>query len=54
MKIEKSEIEEVKKNKYKKRGAFKKGFIIDSIEIPENSPWIDYFQKDPLKYPESS
>ena len=39
--------------KCEKRGAFAKGYIVDSFEIPDDSDWLKHFRKIPGKYPET-
>jgi predicted house-cleaning noncanonical NTP pyrophosphatase (MazG superfamily) len=40
-----------KKKKKKKWGGFKKRLYIESIELEDNHPWLDYYLKNPDKYP---
>lgn len=35
-----------------KKGTFSEGFFVDSVTLHEDSPWIEYFEADPARYPE--
>lgn len=48
-----AEMEDIRIKKCEKRGAFAKGHIVDSFEIPEDSSWLEHFRKIPGKYPET-
>ena len=36
-----------------KKGTFSEGFFVDSVTLHEDSPWIEYFEADPTRYPRS-
>jgi hypothetical protein len=36
----------------RKKGTFSEGFFVDSVTLHEDSPWIEYFEADPARYPE--
>lgn len=38
--------------KNKKNGAFKKGHFVESVEVKEDNPWIEYYRKNADRYPE--
>lgn len=40
-----------KKKKGKDWGGFKKRLYIKSIELEDDHPWLDYYLKNPKKYP---
>lgn len=35
-----------------KNGAFKKGILVEYVEIDAKDPWVDYYRKNPERYPE--
>ena len=50
--LTKTDITKAQKAKLSKNGAFKKGLFIDYVELDENDKWVDYYQKNPDRYPE--
>ena len=46
------EVEKIKREKYNERGGFEKGFYLETLEMDEANPRIEYFRKYPDKYPE--
>jgi len=47
-----NEIDEAKKQKLAKKGGFSDGIFVESIELDDNDEWVEYYRKEPLKYPE--
>lgn len=47
-----NQLKEAQAKKNKKRGSFKQRHYIDHVETNEKSEWIEYFEKNPDKYPE--
>lgn len=45
-------IEQARRKKLKEKGGFKENIIIESINLSTNDPRIEYFIKNPNKYPE--
>ena len=52
LKVNKREFTEIQRQKNKKAGSFKKRHYIDYAEVKEDSKWIEYYLKNPNKYPE--
>lgn len=52
LKTSKEEIKEKQDSKNNERGSFRKRIYIDTIEIPEDDEWLDYYLANPDKYPE--
>lgn len=38
--------------KNERNGAFKKGLFVESVEVKEDNPWIEYYRKNADRYPE--
>jgi predicted house-cleaning noncanonical NTP pyrophosphatase (MazG superfamily) len=49
-----ADIKKAKAEKAKKNGAFKKGLFIETLEVPENDSWNDYYRSEPDRFPEVS
>ncbi len=47
-----SEIKQIKEEKYKPRGGFEQGLYIETLQMDESNPKVDYFRASPDKYPE--
>ncbi len=47
-----SEIKQIKEEKYKTRGGFEQGLYIETLQMDESNPKVDYFRASPDKYPE--
>jgi predicted house-cleaning noncanonical NTP pyrophosphatase (MazG superfamily) len=47
-----AEVAAAARVKNDKKGAFKKGFYIESVEVPENSEWVTYYRRNAERYPE--
>ena len=52
LKISKTGIAKLQKEKNKKRGSFKKRLYIDTVEVINNSEWVKYYLANPEKFPE--
>ncbi|MDK2899262.1 MAG: hypothetical protein PWQ10_449 [Patescibacteria group bacterium] len=52
--ITSDQIKVAQKIKYNKKGGFKKGFFVETIELAENDEWIAYYRDDKRStlYPE--
>jgi predicted house-cleaning noncanonical NTP pyrophosphatase (MazG superfamily) len=35
-----------------KKGSFKKGVFVESLELEENNPWVAYYRSEPDRFPE--
>jgi len=46
------EVSLVKNQKLAKKGGFGGGVFVESIELSDNDEWVEYYRKDPIKYPE--
>lgn len=49
---EAKEFEATHNQKLNKKGGFSEGVWVDTVEVPDDSPWVEYFNKKPDKYPE--
>ncbi len=38
--------------KNEKNGAFKKGHYIESVDLPEDDKWVEYYRRNAERYPE--
>lgn len=48
--FEKLRAEQLKKRK--KRGAFNKRAFISTLHLQDDDPWVEYYAKDPKRFPE--
>ncbi len=46
------EVSKIKQAKKRKRGGFKKGIYIETLEVKETDSWCNYYKKDPKRFPE--
>lgn len=46
------DIKQAQAVKNAKKGAFKKGFYIESVLIDEKDKWVEYYRKNADRYPE--
>lgn len=46
------DLRRVLDRKAEKKGAFLKGYFIDTVTMPEGDKWVEYCRLDPDKYPE--
>lgn len=51
-KSSRNKINSIREKKNTKAGSFKKRLYIDYVKVNSNSPWLQYFLKNPDKYPE--
>jgi len=51
LKSSKREIESKQKKENKKSGAFRKRLYIETVELGDDHEWLDYYLKNPDKYP---
>jgi len=51
LKSSKRDLKLRQKGENKKSGAFKKRLYIETIELKDDHPWLDYYLKNPNKYP---
>lgn len=35
-----------------KNGGFKRGVYVDSLELSDDDPWLNYYRSDPRRFPE--
>ncbi len=52
--ITEAEIAKIKRSKNKQKGGFAKGLYIDTLTLDENDPWVEYYRKEPKRFPEIS
>jgi predicted house-cleaning noncanonical NTP pyrophosphatase (MazG superfamily) len=50
--IKDEDIVKVQEIKNGKKGTFKEGLFIDYVEADEDNKWIDYYRKNPDRFPE--
>lgn len=50
--ISDTELARVMKAKKAKKGGFRKGLFIDRLELEDGDPWIEYYRKEPERFPE--
>jgi predicted house-cleaning noncanonical NTP pyrophosphatase (MazG superfamily) len=50
--ISDEEVAAAKEKKFAKKGGFENGIFVESIELNEGDDWIEYYRKEPAKYPE--
>ncbi|MGB4758646.1 MAG: nucleoside triphosphate pyrophosphohydrolase [Candidatus Saccharimonadales bacterium] len=50
--IEKAQVDKIKTNKKADKGSFSEGVFVETIELAENDKWVDYYRRNPKKYPE--
>jgi predicted house-cleaning noncanonical NTP pyrophosphatase (MazG superfamily) len=50
--ISSAKLKKVRMEKIAKAGAFEKKIYIESVEVPNNSKWVDYYLANPDRYPE--
>jgi len=52
IKSNRNKINMIREKKNAKTGSFLKRLYVDYVEVNSNSPWLQYFLKNPDKYPE--
>jgi predicted house-cleaning noncanonical NTP pyrophosphatase (MazG superfamily) len=50
----KEQLAEAQAQKNAKAGSFKKRLFIRTVAVPDDNEWIDYYLKNPERYPEIS
>lgn len=50
--ISDSEVTEVQAKKKAKKGGFSQGVYIETITLKDDDVWVEYYRKDPTKFPE--
>lgn len=45
-------IKDAQNSKNNKAGAFKKAHFIEYVEVDDNNAWVEYYRKNPDRYPE--
>lgn len=46
------EVEAARLEKFDKKGGFLDGVFVELIELEDNDEWVEYYRKEPYKYPE--
>lgn len=46
------QVEEKKQKKQDKKGGFAGRHFVETLELDESDPWVDYYRKDPVRFPE--
>lgn len=52
LKITKKQLESAQTAKSRKNGGFEKGYFIESLTLPNDNKWTDYYAADPKRFPE--
>jgi predicted house-cleaning noncanonical NTP pyrophosphatase (MazG superfamily) len=50
--VSSEEVAQAQAAKNKKSGAFKKGLYVDTLEVPDGDEWVEYYRKEPDRFPE--
>lgn len=50
--ISDDEVRLAKLKKLEKKGGFSEGVYVDSIELEDGDEWVEYYRREPKKYPE--
>ena len=50
--ISDTQLQTVQKAKYDKKGGFRRGVFVDTVEADESDEWTAYYRKSPMKYHE--
>jgi predicted house-cleaning noncanonical NTP pyrophosphatase (MazG superfamily) len=50
--IQKSDILSIKQTKKKDKGGFRKGLYIETLQLNDEDPWVQYYRKEPKRFPE--
>lgn len=45
-------VADAQAKKFVKKGGFTTGLYIETIELQDNDPWVEYYRNEPDKYPE--
>lgn len=46
------QVSEVQSAKFRKKGGFENGVFVESVRLPEDDEWVQYYRNSPEKYPE--
>lgn len=46
------QLRKIQKDRHEKRGGFEKRVYVASLELADDDPWVDYYAKDPTRFPE--
>lgn len=50
--MSRSQLQSIQHDKAEKYGSFRRKIFIDTVAIPDSSPWIRYLKANPDRYPE--
>lgn len=50
--IPRADISSIRRTKNKEKGKFRKGLYIESLELADDDPWVQYYRKEPERFPE--
>ena len=50
--LSRADVAQAAQTKNDKNGAFKKGHYIESVDIPEDDKWVEYYRRNAARYPE--
>lgn len=50
--ISKADVASAQRKKLHKKGAFRKGFYVESITVDESNEWVEYYRAHPDRYHE--
>jgi predicted house-cleaning noncanonical NTP pyrophosphatase (MazG superfamily) len=46
------DVERARIERYEKMGGFEGGQYVGRLDLPPGDPWIEYYRKDPIRFPE--
>jgi predicted house-cleaning noncanonical NTP pyrophosphatase (MazG superfamily) len=49
-----AKLREVMRTKAQKKGTFRQGVLIEELELNDDDPWVEYYRKEPERFPEVS
>lgn len=52
--VSSTQVKKAMAKKFAKKGGFTKGLFVETITLKDGDPWIEYYRKQPEKYPEVS
>lgn len=50
--LSKQDVARAQRLKTEKYGAFQDGIFLEEVEIADDNPWVEYYRKNPSRYPE--
>lgn len=50
--ITEEQVKSAQQKKYDKKGGFANGVFVETLELDDNDPWVEYYRKNPDIFPE--